>query len=250
MKLATVLLTLLLAAAPAAVPTAHAQATSELMQRVEANSVLSAVAEAGPPPAPFLRATIVRSSDFALHVAGGEVTITTTFLQDASRNALAAAVVQQLVPDAVHLAILLHRAGFDGPAGVAELHARYHHALALDAHYRTAATGARHTMTTTINDNSFWFFARPGFHLMYRATIDGAVHHYDRAAAAQQGFVPTRVFGLPPVPAELVAAVSEITTVLRGADHAGLSPWRPLIDEALARYEPPVATGVTHPARR
>jgi len=213
--------------------------TSEYAQLVGVNSVLFSIAEAVPPPAPLLRAKIVHSNDYAVHVSDGDVTVTTLFLREASRNALAAAIVYQIVADPVHFAIVMQRAGFDGVAGLAELHHRLQSVVVLESWQRAATAAAYQGAVGTVNDNSFWHWARPGFHLMYRATMDAATAQYYQAARTQ--LATPRMHVLPIVPAETVAAVNEISAVLRGADLAGLSPWRPHIEEALNAYRPPAA---------
>jgi hypothetical protein len=175
------------------------------------------------------------------------VTVATRFLAEASRNALAAAVVYQIVTDPVHFAIVMHRAGFDGVAGLAELHTRLQSVLALEAWQRAATAGTYQTAVGTVYDNSFWHWARPGFHIMYRATMDAATAQYYRAAQTQRASQPglARMYVLPVVPAEAVGAVNEISAVLRGADPAEVSPWRPRIEETLKAYQPPTsAAGV------
>lgn len=247
MRRTTIVSTILLALTLTGQMAPAQSVTSEYAQLVGVNSVLFSIAEAVPPPAPLLRAKVVHSNDYAVHVSGGDVTVTTLFLREASRNALAAAVVYQMVPDPVHFTIILHRAGFDGVAGLAELHNRLQSVIALEGWQRAVTAAAYQTAVGTVNENSFWHWARPGFHLMYRATMDAGNAQYHRAAQAQLASqaVIARMYVLPVVPPEAVGAVNEISTVLRGGDLAGLSPWRPLIEEALNAYRPPTAaTGV------
>ena len=63
----------------------------------------------------------------------------------------------------------------------------------------------------TVYENSFFHWARPGFHLMYRATMDAANAQYYRAAQTQSASQPViaRMYMLPVVPAEAVGAVNE-----------------------------------------
>jgi hypothetical protein len=190
----------------------QAQPMTERLRTLDAvNDVLSRVAEALPAPGASLRANIVPSTRYAARVSGDEVTVTTRFLRDTSRDALAALVVYQLLPDPVAFAITMHRAGFDGPAGLIELTQRQIDDIDTENLYRAAANVAYDDMIRTINENSFWTFARPGFHLMYRRVIDASVARYYDALRAYDVYLAGWSSGdMPPIPPEFIQAVVEV----------------------------------------
>jgi hypothetical protein len=226
-----------LAAAPAA-----AQVAADLEAMVTVDNVLDSVGGALPEGGVNLISRIVPSDSYFVAVSGTTVAVSTRFLREASRDALAAAVVRALHPDPVPAAVVLFRAGFNGPAGFAELYNRVAGLVALDAAHRAAVSQGARDLRDEINRDSFLAFAREGYHLMYRAHIESVRLRYHQAIDAQRSFqaqIPGS-YSMPPVPLALVQAVDEVTAVLAGARSIDSSPWGSEIRAALGAYQPTV----------
>ncbi len=206
--------------------------------RVPANvqAILGSLSQALPVPGGSLRARVVSSPRYAVRVSGEEVTVTTAFLRGASSDALAAGVVYRLLPDPVYFVITMDRAGFDGPSGLAELNERLLYDAAIEYQYWAALDAAYTDMTEAVYLNSLWIVARPGSDVMY-GQMDATTARYYDALAAYEAYRAERP-DLPPITAEFIRTVTEITTVLRGGP-AVVSPWQPRIAEALKAYPLP-----------
>jgi hypothetical protein len=214
--------------------------TEEFRAFGDVEAVLWSLSEALPAPGRSLRANVVSSSRYAVSVSDGDVTVTSRFLREASRSALAAIVAYHLLPDPVYFAITMDRAGFDGPGGLVELNERLLYDVDIENVYRAAVNVAYVDMMQTIFQNSFWVFARPGYHLMYRGVIDAATVRYYQALAAYKAYLAARppMAELPPITSEFIGMAMEVTDVLRGGDPDGVSSWRARIEEALKVYPP------------
>ena len=198
-------------------------------------TVLGRLSEALPAPGGSLRANVVYSPQYAVRVSGEQVTVTTAFLREASSNALAASVISQVLPDPIHFAITMERAGFDGPSGLAELNERLLYDVAIENQYRGAVNAAYADMMRAILQDSFWMFALPAYELMY-GPLDAATNRYYEALAAYEAYRAQRP-ELPTITAEFIRSVTEVTTTLRSGS-AGVSPWHPRIQETLKAYPP------------
>jgi hypothetical protein len=229
----------LLTSAPAAV---SAQAADDPGTLIAVHDVLDSLAGALPERGTTFTAQIVASDSYLVAVSGATVVVSTRFLGEASRDAFAAAVVRALYPEPVPAAIVLFRAGFNGPAGFAELYNRAAGLVALDAAYRDAVDQRANDLRDEINQDSFLAFAREGFELMYRARIESVRLRYQQAADAYRSFhtqLPA-AYDMPAVPLAGVEAVDEITAVLAGVRPIDSSPWGPEIRARLQAYGPTV----------
>jgi hypothetical protein len=221
-------------------PPGQAELDFSVIQRQAAtDSVMRALADQLPTAGTTLISEVIPSDSYFVGVSANRVAVSTRFLREASRNALAAAVARYLLPDPVYLAITLSRAGFDGPGGLAELYNRLAGLISLEAQNRANVETAYRTYQAELMQNSFNVWSREGYHRIYLARINGARARYEQSLQVYRAFQAemARFYAMSPVPAGLVQAVTEITAVLNGREFIEISPWGPRIRAALQVYD-------------
>lgn len=227
----------------ASAPVASAQLDTGRIQRQGAvDGLLRTLIEGSPDPGVGLVSQVVASDSYAAEAAGTRVLVTTRFLAEASANALAAAVARDLLGDPVDVAITMHRAGLDGPAGLAELFNRLGSLVGIDSQQRAAVEVAYAAYQSELGLSGLNSVARDGYQVMAQARIQGARARYEQAMERYRVFRAVeapRYYAMRPVPLELVQSVSEITAVLGSPELIEASPWGPRIKVALQRYGPP-----------
>ena len=233
-RLAGSALAVVLLAAGAA--NAQLDAGTSLRYQVLVDGVMRSLAEGLPTPGPGLIAQVVASDTYFAGASGRQATVSTRFVREASRHALAAAVARDLFQDPVQAAIVLHKGGFDGPSGFAELYSRAAWLAPLEARYRADVEAALYDLE---QEAARIHFVPEGFHVMAGASVQAARARYEEARQVYQAFwagIPT-YYAMPAVPAGLVEAVAEITAVLLGQAPIETSPWGPRIKSALEPYQ-------------
>ncbi|MBI2526986.1 MAG: hypothetical protein HYV93_13505 [Candidatus Rokubacteria bacterium] len=136
-------------------------------------------------------------------------------------------------------AVVLHKEGFDGPAGLGELYGRAARLAALEAQHRAAVEAAVADYRAQAAVRGYAAAVPDGRHLM-EARLQAAQARYELAMRALQA-IQAEAQSMPPVTAELARAVSEITAALTGHVSIEASPWGPQIRAALEAYEPQAA---------
>jgi hypothetical protein len=219
---------------------------SDLRAQFALDSLVYALVAGSPAPGMWITTRLVASKDHFAGVvdtgAGATAVVSTRFGRESSRDALAAALAIDLYPNAVYAAITLHRGGFDGPAGFAELHNRVVKAAwlgAVDVEYQKRMAALWEVYRAEINLAAYYSVVRDGFRPIYFGHIQALLAEYRQLLAAYWAFQATLTsnsYTLRPVPADLVYAVAEITAVLRGEVSFEASPWGPQIKAALERF--------------
>ena len=214
--------------------------TSAIQSQGAVDGVARALMESSPRPGAAVVSEVVISDAFFAGAPGGSATVTTRFLREASSNALAAALARDLFPGPVRAAVVLHRAGFDGPAGFGELYGREARLAALEAQHRAAVEAAAADYRAQAAARGYTAAVPDGRHLMARSRLQAAQARYELAVRAYQA-IQAEAQSMPAVTAELVRAVGEITAALTGQVSIEASPWGPQIRAALEAYEPETA---------
>jgi hypothetical protein len=231
------------AIAPVA-PAADQLASSALIVQGTVDGVTRALLEASPRPGEHVVSRVVESPLLSARASGSQALVTTRFLREFSRDALATALALDLFADPVLAAVVLHRAGFDGPAGIAERYQRLVSWLALQARSLASLQAAYQVFQAEVAQQGLQAAVPEGFQVMARARIESAQRAYAQAARAYQLVLADQPnhLAMPPVTAELVRAVGEITAVLRGTESSESSPWGPAIRSALESFPRPGAS--------
>jgi hypothetical protein len=234
--------TLAVALAGPPLPAAAQRASSSIISQGVVDGVARALLDASPRPGDGLVSRVVESDAFVARVAGTQVAVSTRFLAEASRDALAAALARDLFPDLVLTAIVLDRAGFDGPAGLGQLHDRSMIRLMQESRHLTSVDAAYRNLQAVLAVHGHQAAAPEGFQVMAGARIRAAEATYRRAGEAYRIFLldQARFLAMAPVSAEVVRAVAEITAVLRGFATSD-SPWGPRIRSTLESFPRPGA---------
>lgn len=211
---------------------------SELAAQVAVDSVVSALVAGSPRPSVSITAQLVTSNAYFAEASGTGAVVSTRFGREASRHALAAALARDLYPDPVYAAITLHRGGFDGPGGLAELHGRVAQAVQRDTEHQQSVAAAWEVYRVQANLAAYNSVVRDGYRMIYLARVQALRAQFEQVL---QGYWAFRAdlagyYAMRPVPAELVRAVAEITAVLRGDESTDASPWGPRIKAALDTF--------------
>jgi hypothetical protein len=233
-----------LSIALAAAPAAGQRATSGIIAQGAVDGVTRALMDSSPTPGESLVARVVESDAFVARAEGTQVIVTTRFLSESSRDALAAALARDLFPDPALVAVVLHRASFDGRGGFAQLHDRVMLGLALESQYLAGLQAVYQNLQAVVAVRGLQGAAPEGFQVMAAGQVRAAEVAYLQAAEAYRLFRldQPRYLAMAPVPAELVRAVAEITAVLNGAESIESSPWGPRIRAALDSYPKPAGS--------
>ncbi len=231
------LVAVLAVALASAQPAAAQLDTSAIQLQGLVDGVARALLEASPTPGASVLAEVIPSDSYFAGAPGGRVTVTTRFLREASREALAAALARDLFPDPVVAAVTLHRAGFDGPGGFAELNGRDARLAAVEAQHRAAVEAALADYRAQLAARGYTATVPDGRQLMARSRLQAAKARYDLAVNAHRGAV-AEASSMPQTPAGTVQAIAEITAAVRGLVSLDDSPWGPRIKGVLRLYEP------------